>query len=190
MRHLLLLLALPFSVHAADNCWIGVSDEVNTEIASKVGRAVTADAVAAEKKELSLFDKVLDVIGIEPAKPELSAEKLAAVDVLKRQPDTKATADLWRKPTVKGVTRTLYSVYVESVDEAEKVAQGYGEGAEILGCWDWASGAITHPVSADLIEYMPDIVTYDENGAETSRTRPTEPSQTHVIFGQGERQWQ
>ena len=73
--------------------------------------------------------------------------------------------------------------------QAQKVTAGYTK-AELLGCWDWWTGEITSPLAANLVDYMPDVVVYDENGQEISRERPTEPGQTLIIFGQGPRKWE
>ena len=51
---------------------------------------------------------------------------------------------------------------------------------EIIG----TTGEPTYPIHARLLEFMPDTVTYDANGDETSRTRPTIPSDINLGLGQ------
>ena len=107
----------------------------------------------------------------------LSAQKIEAVDVLQKTP--KDSTAFFRRPTLKGDERQLVSVYTDTVEEAQKVTAGYTK-AELLGCWDWWTGEITSPLAPNLVDYMPDVVTYDENGQEISRERPTEPGQIVV----------
>ena len=182
MKYLALLLLLPLLAQAEQNCWISVT----TVDADEVKQAVE-EKVAAEKpdEEKGVIEEIIEVIKGEPV--ALSAQKIEAVDVLQKTP--KDSVAFFRRPTLKGDERQLVSVYTDTVEEAQKVTAGYTK-AELLGCWDWWTGEITSPLAPNLVDYMPDIVVYDENGQEISRERPTEPGQTLIIFGQGERKWE
>ncbi len=180
MKYLALLLLLPLLANAEQNCWISVT----TVDADEVKQAVEAKIEAAPV-EKGVIGKLGDLIKGEPV--ALSAQKIEAVDVLQKTP--KDSTAFFRRPTLKGDERQLVSVYTDTVEEAQKVTAGYDK-AELLGCWDWWTGEITSPLAPNLVDYMPDIVTYDENGQEISRERPTEPGQTLIIFGQGPRKWE
>ncbi|MBK9661531.1 MAG: hypothetical protein IPO68_16790, partial [Chitinophagaceae bacterium] len=164
------------------NCWISVTTTDADEVKQAVEAKIEAEKPAEEK---GVIEKLGDLIKGEPV--ALSAEKIEAVDVLQKTP--KDSTAFFRRPTLKGDERQLVSVYTDTVEEAQKVTAGYTK-AELLGCWDWWTGEITSPLAANLVDYMPDVVTYDENGQEISRERPTEPGQTLIIFGQGERKWE
>lgn len=45
------------------------------------------------------------------------------------------------------------------------------------------------PLHTTILEYMPDIVTFDEDGNEVSRSRPTVPSDVNLGLGQSTRQF-
>ena len=181
MRYLALLLLLPLLANADQNCWISVTTVDADEVKQAVEEKLAAEKPAEEK---GVIEEIIEVIKGEPV--ALSAQKIEAVDVLQKTP--KDSVEFFRRPTLKGDERQLVSVYTDTVEEAQKVTAGYTK-AELLGCWDWWTGEITSPLAPNLVDYMPDIVTYDENGQEVSRERPTEPSQTLIIFGQGERKW-
>ena len=61
----------------------------------------------------------------------------------------------------------------------------YDENGVITG----TTGTPVYPLHARLIEFMPDIVTYDDDGNETSRTRPTVLSDVNLGLGQTPRQF-
>ena len=182
MKYLALLLLLPLLAQAEQNCWISVTTVDADEVKQAVEEKLAAEKPAEEK---GVIEEIIEVIKGEPV--ALSAQKIEAVDVLQKTP--KDSVAFFRKPTAKGVERQLVSVYTDTVEEAQKVTAGYDK-AELLGCWDWWTGEITSPLAANLVDYMPDVVVYDENGQEISRERPTEPSQTLIIFGQGPRKWE
>ena len=182
MRYLALLLLLPLLANADQNCWISVTTVDADEVKQAVEEKLAAEKPAEEK---GVIEEIIEVIKGEPV--PLSAQKIEAVDVLQKTP--KDSTAFFRRPTLKGDERQLVSVYTDTVEEAQKVTAGYDK-AELLGCWDWWPGEITSPLAPNLVDYMPDIVTYDENGQEISRERPTEPGQTLIIFGQGERKWE
>ena len=182
MRYLALLLLLPLLANADQNCWISVTTVDADEVKQAVEEKLAAEKPAEEK---GVIEEIIEVIKGEPV--ALSAQKIEAVDVLQKTP--KDSTAFFRRPTLKGDERQLVSVYTDTVEEAQKVTAGYDK-AELLGCWDWWTGEITSPLAPNLVDYMPDIVAYDENGQEISRERPTEPGQTLIIFGQGERKWE
>ena len=182
MRYLALLLLLPLLANAEQNCWISVTTVDADEVKQAVEEKLAAEKPAEEK---GVIEEIIEVIKGEPV--ALSAQKIEAADVLQKTP--KDSTAFFRKPTLKGDERQLVSVYTDTVEEAQKVTAGYTK-AELLGCWDWWTGEITSPLAPNLVDYMPDVVTYDDKGKEVSRERPTEPSQTLIIFGQGERKWE
>ena len=53
-------------------------------------------------------------------------------------------------------------------------------GPEIVG----TSGQAIFPLNAGILDFMPDIVTYDDNGNETSRVRPTVATDVNLGMGQ------
>ena len=94
---------------------------------------------------------------------------------------------------IKGEPVALSAQKIEAVAVLQKTPKdstAFFRKPTLLGCWDWWTGEITSPLAPNLVDYMPDVVTYDENGQEISRERPTEPGQTLIIFGQGERKWE
>jgi len=60
-------------------------------------------------------------------------------------------------------------------------------GDEVTG--ETIEGTPVYPIHARLLDVMPDDVTYDENGNETSRTAATAPKQVHKILGWKDRRW-
>ena len=178
MRYLALLLLRPLLANAEQNCWISVTTTDADEVKQAVEAKIEAEKPAEEK---GVIEEIIEVIKGEPV--ALSAQKIEAADVLQKTPQDSVAF------TLKGDERQLVSVYTDTVEEAQKVTAGYTK-AELLGCWDWWTGEITSPLAPNLVDYMPDIVVYDENGQEISRERPTEPSQTLIIFGQGPRKWE
>lgn len=190
MKRLIALLLFPALVHAEQNCWIAVPSVMDAEVKAEiVKQRATLEAVEAVKGEVLKGE--IAVKGDVKAEPiALSASKLEAVDVLKRVPDREVVDTLWAKPTISAVTYQNYSVYLDSLDELDKITAGYGTDAIVLGCWDWDTGKITHPLDPRIMDVMPDDVEYDDKGNEISRERPTKPKQTNLIYGQAERQWE
>jgi len=58
----------------------------------------------------------------------------------------------------------------------------------LLGAYRY-DGSQVIPMHPSVIDYMPDIVTYDENGTELTRTRPTEVSDVNLGLGQSPREF-
>lgn len=61
----------------------------------------------------------------------------------------------------------------------------------IVGGWNFDSGeqVTGFPIHPRILEFLPDIVTFDIDGNETSRTRPTVPSDINLGLGQAPRQF-
>lgn len=51
------------------------------------------------------------------------------------------------------------------------------------------TGTPTYPLHTRLLEFMPDIVTWDEDGNEISRVRPTSLTDVNLLQGQKERRF-
>lgn len=195
MKRLLILLLFPALVHAEQNCWIAVPATMDTEVKAEIVKqkaeaALEAAPVEAVKGEVLAKGEIAVKGEVKPEPIALSASKLEAVDVLKRVPDREVVDTLWRKPTISSVSYQNYSVYLDNLDELDKITAGYGAEAIVLGCWDWDTGKITHELDPRIMDVMPDDVEYDEAGNEISRKRPTKPKQTNLIYGQAERQWE
>ena len=88
----------------------------------------------------------------------------------------------------------LWSLYyeVETAGELRDIRNDllaeYPGQLRTIGAW-WFDGLIveTFVVHASILEYMPDIVIYDDDGNETSRTRPTVPTDVNLGLGQTRR---
>ena len=81
-------------------------------------------------------------------------------------------------------------------DELDALIAAYPSHVKIVGAWNWddgtqveQAGSPVYPIHARILELMPDVVTYDINGNETSRTRPLVPSDVNLGFGQAPRQF-
>ena len=73
-----------------------------------------------------------------------------------------------------GVPRGVHRFFRENGTERITGTPMYPKDEQVLG---------TRTRRQLAIQATPDIVTYDENGNETSRTRPTAPAQTHSFWG-------
>ena len=75
--------------------------------------------------------------------------------------------------------------------EVDQLIVDYPNHIKILGAWRWSDGAniAAYPPHIRLIEFMPDIVTYDANGNETARSKPLTVSDVNLGFGQAPRQF-
>ena len=57
-----------------------------------------------------------------------------------------------------------------------------------IGAWWWDGRRVeTFTLHASILEYMPDVVTYDLDGIEVSRARPTAPTDVNLGLGQTRR---
>lgn len=123
---------------------------------------------------------------------------------------------LFRADTVAGREWTLWSVYFDEPGgvllliqaELDNLAAKYPAQFAIAGAWHWdgrqvgtqwvdvmdhsqgTTGAPTYARHSRLIQFMPDIVTYNANGAEISRTRPLTLSDVNLSLGQSPRKFQ
>ena len=61
----------------------------------------------------------------------------------------------------------------------------FNEDGEITG----VTGNPMFPLHTRILEFIPDIVTHDVDGNETSRVRPTAPSDVNLGFGQAPRRF-
>jgi hypothetical protein len=110
---------------------------------------------------------------------------------------------LFRKPTLNGRVWTLWSVMFDDEinvlqliqDEIDQLAADYPSQVVVAGAFHWEgnqvgttlvstdpptqTGTPTYPLHPQLIEFMPDT---DDQG-----TRPTELSDTNLLFGQAPR---
>lgn len=85
----------------------------------------------------------------------------------------------------------LWSLYYELDDQQDvldvrnDLLIEYPGQLRAIGAW-WQDGQQVNgfPLHASILEFIPDIVTYDDDGNETSRTRPTEPSDVNLGMGQ------
>lgn len=80
--------------------------------------------------------------------------------------------------------------------EIDDLIANFPNHVKIIGAWHWddgrqvkQGGTPVYPVHARILELMPDVVTFDEFGNETSRTRPTVPSDINLGLGQTPRQF-
>ena len=93
---------------------------------------------------------------------------------------------LFKSPTIKAQAMTLESLYLDSVDDIEKLVKG---GATILGAWDWNGTQVEgYPPHKDLIQYMPIRKTYDDEGNETGELEPVLEDSV-LCWGQSPRQF-
>lgn len=107
-----------------------------------------------------------------------------------------------------GVTWHGYDMLIESVDQIREMAKAYQ--FEVVGLWDCEPVVVTEgegddkhevdrycPLLQDdypfdlntYLELLPDEVTYDKEGNETSRKRPTTPYDRHLRSGQPRREF-
>ena len=108
----------------------------------------------------------------------------------------------WRRFTRNGQSAIVFSSTVHNPSLLERLDDL--PGAAIVGAWtqDGAqlgqtieedgtvTGTPTWPIMRSLLlRAMPDLVSYDENGNETGRQRPTAPYQHHRYMGWAPRQY-
>ena len=105
--------------------------------------------------------------------------------------DRKVIQGLFRHDAFGGRTWTLYSLYFDPETVMQEVATlraKFGPAIKTLAGWEWdGTRLLAFPLNTRLLEFLPDIVTYDEDGNETSRTRPTVATDVNKRFGQGDR---
>ena len=107
--------------------------------------------------------------------------------------DLDNTQKLFRVDTIGARDWIVWSVYFDTNLAAVKVeldqlALDYPNRLVIVGAWRWDGTQLAdYPPHARILELMPDDVTYDEDGNETSRTRPTVASDVNLLYGQSPR---
>jgi hypothetical protein len=109
-------------------------------------------------------------------------------------PDMAHIEAVMKHETLAGKVWTLYSVYIEPsavsktkiktwlANHAGQVVVGGSwkmDGSQILK----TDGTPMFPIDSRLIKFMPDVVTYDQDGVEVSRTAATELEQVNVLVG-------
>lgn len=130
--------------------------------------------------------------------------------------DWKVVQDIFRIDTDGANDWHLWNVYFDKPkdillkirDEIDWLLANFPNQTRVGGAWHFDSrqvgtqftrdadgnitgvtGTPTYPIHARILELMPDIVTHDENGVETSRVRPTVPSDINLLMGQKERRF-
>lgn len=128
--------------------------------------------------------------------------------------DRETTQALFRNATIGAFKWTLWSVYFPLSlgsnvlqiiqDELDNLAVTYPTQFIIVGAWRWdgrqvgtrwnsdrtdVTGTPTYPIHPRLIDLMPDEVTYDAEGNEVSRVRPTGLSDVNLLLGQSPRRF-
>ena len=107
-----------------------------------------------------------------------------------------ATRGIFRKDDPAGPrTYELWSLYYEVEDIQALVHIRNDMNADFpgqlltIGAWDFDTGEQLQGFNLHnrLLEFIPDIVTYDVDGNETSRNRPTAASDVNLGFGQAPR---
>ena len=83
---------------------------------------------------------------------------------------------------------TLYSLYFDPdavMLEIAHLRAEYPAGVKVLGGWEWDGTALpAFPQDIRLLEFLPDIVTYDIDGTELTRDRPTVATDINLRAGQ------
>jgi len=107
--------------------------------------------------------------------------------------DRENVQSAFRQDTTGG-TWTLWSLNLESdgptaQDEITSIRSNYPGAIRILGAWDFDTGEqITgFLIHTRILEFIPDTVTYDEEGLEVSRSRPTVARDVNLLMGQAPR---
>lgn len=90
----------------------------------------------------------------------------------------------------------LWSLYYEAdtqqdvLDVRNELLTEYPGQLRVIGAWWWSGEQVEgFPLHARILEFMPDVVTYDIDGIEISRARPTSPSDVNLGMGQQPRQF-
>jgi hypothetical protein len=70
-------------------------------------------------------------------------------------------------------------------NEVDALVAEFPNHVKVIGAWNYDTGAqVGYPLHARLLEFIADIVTYDENGNEISRVRPIVPRDINLLQGQ------
>ena len=99
------------------------------------------------------------------------------------KPKDQSPRNLFRKDISGGKEWTMRNVYVEEVDGWQGILLGGYPTTRLLGAWRKDGELATEEVHDRILEFLPDNVTYDEDGNEVSRSRPI--AFTDVNLGMG-----
>lgn len=88
----------------------------------------------------------------------------------------------------------LWSLYYEGDDQQDvldirnALLAEYPGQLRTIGAWWWDGAQVLgFPLHARILEFIPDVVIYDSDGNEMSRTRPITPSDVNLGLGQAPR---
>lgn len=115
--------------------------------------------------------------------------------------DAEVVQNMFRKDRAQGRDWLIYSLYVvdaEIDDVVDFMEAQHGNQYRIMGAWhyddgrqygtewdeDVLTGTPTYPISSRLLNHMPTIKTYDENGDLISEDDPTVNTDVNVLQGQ------
>lgn len=145
------------------NLWLALRDDAEAELATwrASPEALTADQTHIKNALLS--------------HPDLQHIEAST----KRMPDA---ATSWG----------MYSIYMSGESTAlatlDTWLATYAGKSFVCGAWQWDGTRLEqYPIDPRTTEFMPDDITYDQNGAETSRTAATGPKQVNLMAGQAPR---
>lgn len=94
----------------------------------------------------------------------------------------------WREPTIDTKARTIFDALLPDAAALARLEADFPD-MIVIGEWDYDTGAKKRAIHASAIDVMPDIVEYDEDGNEISRSRPT-ALRDHLIWaGMAGRDW-
>lgn len=142
---------------------------------------------------LALRDDSEAELAIWRASPEaLTADQIHIKNALLSHPDLQHIEDSTKRMPDAAASWGMYSIYMSGDSAAMATLDSwlalYAGKAFVCGCWDWGGaqvgGYATDPRTKN---FMPDDVTYDQNGAETGRTAATGPKQVNLMAGQSPR---
>jgi hypothetical protein len=133
---------------------------------------------------------------------DLTADQSMVKDSILSHPDLQHIASSTKRMTDGANTWGMYSMYTSGSPTAlgniAKWLGLYAGKAFVCGAWHMGGlqlgtaldedgnliGSPLYPIDPRLVEFMPDDVTYNEDGAELSRTPATEPKQLNLMAGQ------
>lgn len=125
---------------------------------------------------------------------EYDGPNLKAVKLFRRMAHFTITENKWKSPTIAGKKRYLYSITIpanqKAKDAIDYLLAEYPNQIAVGGAWWWdgrqvgtqwaldeggsrtgdVTGTPTHPIPSQLIQFMPDIIERDSEGAIISTT--------------------
>lgn len=151
----------------------------------------SAVAVAVEAEVIEVVDEKAG--GVLEAAPE--GKPVVAGEKAKRLPESLSAAlrkiDEAYEPefklVTKSVARELQSLYFNSDETSDKIAEIEKSGGLLMGAWGWDGNPVRdqHP---DLIQYMPRRVILDEDGIEIGE-KAAILEDTNLVYGQAPRKF-